>query len=100
MFPPNLRAIRVALAAVWVVGVVPVSAQPGAGEITGVVRDQAGAAVSGAAVTVTDTRRTFQRAAVSNGDGIYVVASLAPGDYRLQVELAGFKPVRREGVCL
>jgi hypothetical protein len=75
-------------------------AQTAAGEITGVVKDQAGAAVPGATITVTDLRTNLQRVAVSSGDGIYTAASLAPGDYRLDVKLAGFKPVRREGVRL
>ena len=64
------------------------------------VKDQAGAAVPGATVTVTDVRRNFQRLAVSSGDGVYTAAGLAPGDYRLDVELTGFKPMRREGVRL
>src|SRR5262245_33935396 len=76
------------------------SAQVAAGEITGVVKDQAGAAVPGATITITDTRTNRRRVAVSTSDGIYTAASLAPGDYRLDVELAGFKPVRREGVHL
>ena len=38
--------------------------------------------------------------AVSTGDGVYTAPSLAPGEYRLDVELAGFKPVRREGIRL
>ena len=37
---------------------------------------------------------------VSTGDGVYTAASLAPGEYRIDVELAGFKSVRREGVRL
>jgi len=68
------------------------------GEITGVVKDQAGAAVPGATITVTDTRTNLQRVVVSTSDGVYTAASLAPGEYRIDVELAGFKPVRREGV--
>ena len=88
------------MACAWLVGVLPAGAQAGAGEITGIVKDQAGAAVPGATITVTDTRTNLQRVAVSSGDGVYTAASLAPGDYRLDVELAGFKPVRREGVRL
>ena len=37
---------------------------------------------------------------MSTGDGVYTAPSLAPGEYRLDVELAGFKPVRREGIRL
>ena len=75
-------------------------AQTAAGEITGLVKDQAGAAVPGATITVTETRTNLQRVAVSTGDGVYTAASLAPGEYRLDLELSGFKPVRREGVRL
>ena len=96
----RLRSICLAMACAWLVGVLPAGAQAGAGEITGIVKDQAGAAVPGATITVTDTRTNLQRVAVSSGDGVYTAASLAPGDYRLDVELPGFKPVRREGVRL
>lgn len=89
-----------ALAAVCMAAAKPARAQTAAGEITGVVKDQDGAAVPGAAITVTDTRTNLERVVVSTGDGVYVVASLAPSEYRLDVELAGFKPVRREGVRL
>jgi hypothetical protein len=95
-----LGSICFAAACAWLVGVLPTSAQAGAGEITGLVRDQARAAVPGATITVTDTRTNLQRVAVSSDGGIYTAASLAPGNYRLDVELAGFKPVRREGVRL
>jgi hypothetical protein len=89
----------VVAAACWI-GASPAFAQTAAGEITGVVRDQAGAAVPGATVTVTETRTNRQRVVVSTRDGFYTAASLAPGEYRLDIELAGFKPMRREGVRL
>ena len=78
----------------------PHDAQTAAGEITGVVKDQAGAAVPGATITVTEMRTNLQRVVVSTGEGVYTAASLAPGEYRLDIELAGFKPVRREGIRL
>ena len=82
------------------VGASPAYAQTAAGEITGVVHDQVGAAVPGATITVTETRTNLQRVVVSTRDGVYTAASLAPGEYRLDVELAGFKPMRREGIRL
>jgi len=75
-------------------------AQTAAGEITGVIRDQGGATVPGATITVTETRTNAQRFVVSSGDGLYTAASLAPGEYRLEIALSGFRPVRREGVRL
>src|SRR5215510_10906913 len=90
------------LTAAWcgAAAVIPAGAQTGAGEITGLVKDEAGAAVPGATVTVTETRTNRQRVVVSTGDGVYTAASLAPGEYRLDIGLAGFKPVRREGIRL
>jgi len=75
-----------------------VRAQVGAGEITGVVRDQAGAVVAGATITVTEVNTNRRRVAVSTADGVYTAAGLAPGDYRVDVELSGFKPVRRGAI--
>ena len=69
---------------VWCVcgaAVTPVGAQTAAGEITGVVKDQAGAAVPGATITVTETRTNRQRVAVSTGDG--VVHRRQPGTGRV-----------------
>ena len=35
---------------------------------------------------------------ISSSEGVYTAPSLAPGEYRVDVELSGFKPVRRDGV--
>jgi len=78
----------------------PLFAQVAAGELTGLVKDPAGAAVPGATVTVTDIDRNVRRVVVSSADGVYRAASLAPGLYRVEVHLSGFKPVRREGIHL
>src|SRR5882672_3200377 len=78
----------------------PLYAQVAAGEITGIVKDQAGAVVPGATVTVTNVDTNRQRVVASSGEGVYAAPSLAPGRYRVDVELAGFKPVRREGIEL
>src|SRR5207237_2018733 len=51
-------------------------------------------------VTVTDLARNRTRVTVSTSDGVYTAAALAPGEYRIDVELAGFRPVRRERVRL
>src|SRR5215510_6553291 len=95
-------SLSIVLTVAWVCGaaVIPTRAQTAAGEITGIVRDQAGAAIPGATITVTETRTNLQRVVVSTSDGVYTAASLAPGEYRLEIELSGFKPVRREGVRL
>src|SRR5436190_22408444 len=76
------------------------AAQIGAGQITGVLRDDAGAVVPGATITVTETRTNRQRVVVSAGDGVYTAAGLAPGEYRLDIALSGFKAIRRDGIRL
>ena len=75
-------------------------AQVAAGEITGIVKDQAGAAVPGATITITDVSRNRQRVVTSSWNGVYTAPSLFPGDYRVDVELTGFKPLRRAGLHL
>ncbi|HEX7138799.1 MAG TPA: carboxypeptidase-like regulatory domain-containing protein, partial [Vicinamibacterales bacterium] len=91
---------RAALAVAFVLGCGAVSApaQVASGEITGIVKDQAGAAVPGATVTVTNVATNVSRVTVSTGEGAYAVSGLGPGDYRVDAELSGFKPVRREGI--
>jgi hypothetical protein len=75
-------------------------AQVAGGTITGIVRDQAGAAVPGASVTVTDINTNRQRVVASSGEGVYAAAGLVPGTYRVDAELSGFKPLRRTGIRL
>jgi len=77
-----------------------VRAQVAAGEITGFVKDQAGAPVPGATVTVTGIASNLRRVVTTTRDGVYTAASLAPGEYRIDVALSGFKPVRRAGIRL
>ena len=74
--------------------------QAGAGEITGMVRDQNGDRAPGATVTVTEMRTNSQRMVVSTRDGVYTAANLAPGEYRIDISLSGFKPVRQQGIRL
>jgi len=74
------------------------AAQVASGAITGVVTDQQGAPVPGATVTVTNAATGRQRVLVSNQDGVFAAATMAPGKYRVDVTLTGFKPVVQSGV--
>jgi len=98
----NPRSIRVViLGAFWLVAPeAPLLAQVGAGRIEGIVRDPEGAPVPGAAVTVTNVS-TNQARAISTGEGgVYVAPGLAPGEYRVAVQLTGFKPALHDGIRL
>ena len=83
-----------ALAPAQVVG------QVGSGALAGNVLDQAGASISGATVTMTAVGTNLSRTVITDSNGGYVVAGLAPGLYRLRVELNGFRPLTREGIRL
>jgi len=86
--------------ALLVAGAVPLRAQLGAGEITGTVTDQAGAALAGATVTVTHVATNRSRSVVTSRQGVYTAASLLPGEYRIDVSRAGFKQIQRTHVRL
>ena len=72
--------------------------QVAGGEIAGVVKDQGGVPTPGATITVTDVRTGRLRVVTSTADGLYVAPGLVPGDYRVDVELSGFKAARREPI--
>ena len=94
--------MRALFLAVWflVTASFPLLAQVAAGDITGIVNDQAGTAVPGATVTVTNIDTNRQRVVISSRKGVYAAQSLAPGNYRVDVELPGFKAERRAGIRL
>jgi Carboxypeptidase regulatory-like domain/TonB dependent receptor len=59
--------------------------------IGGTVKDSAGAIVSGANVTVTNTETGKSQQTVTGDEGFFRVSGLAPGKYTVTVELTGFK---------
>ena len=68
--------------------------------VTGTVRDQSGATVANAQVTVSAADRGINRETTSNGDGEYSVAALPPGSYDIAVTAQGFKKFLAKGVVL
>ena len=77
-----------------------VRAQQATGTITGTVKDPSGAAVAGAAVTLTDTERGTSLKAQTNADGIYSFPQLPISTYELRVEANGFQTSVRGGIAL
>jgi hypothetical protein len=86
------------------VGVVLVSALVGAqgstAQINGTVRDDSGAVLPGATVTVTQTDTGFQRNTTTAADGGYALPNLPVGPYRLEVALSGFRSYAQTGITL
>ncbi len=70
------------------------------GEITGVVTDASGSAVSGATVSVTNAGTGAIRRTATNSEGVYSFPALLPGAYSLKVEYQGFKSALRDGIQL
>ncbi len=69
----------------------PVSAQPPGAAVRGEVRDASGAIVPGATVTLAQSSTNLVRTTTTAPDGQYVIPSLPPGQYRLEIAQAGFK---------
>lgn len=68
--------------------------------LDGIVRDQSGAVIPGATITVVNTRTGISSTATTNGEGDFVAPFLLPGEYRATAEKQGFKKVVREGITL
>jgi hypothetical protein len=77
---------------------VPLVSQTTTGRILGTVRDQSGAALPAAIVTVTDVQRGITRTVTTDDAGEYVVPNLTPGIYTVRAESRGFKTVERPNI--
>ena len=80
----------------------PVHAQTSAtaADLVGVVTDATKGVLPGAVVTATNTETNQSRSATSQSDGRFSILALAPGTYRVSVELSGFAREVRESVTL
>jgi len=78
----------------------PGAAQAGRAELTGEVRDQAGAVVPGCRITVTETATNVAISVTTGSQGVYNVPYLPPGSYRILAEATGFRSSARDGVHL
>ncbi|HTK28747.1 MAG TPA: carboxypeptidase regulatory-like domain-containing protein [Vicinamibacterales bacterium] len=67
----------------------PLLAQ-GTGQVDGVVRDEQGGVLPGAAVTLRNQDNGVTRTVTTESDGRYLFAALSPGRYQLRAELSGF----------
>ena len=70
-------------------------AQAGTGSITGTVADSQGGALPGVTVTATNIANGAVRSTVTNATGSFNMPGLAPGNYIVKAELAGFKTYLR-----
>ena len=91
-----------ALALLFVVGFASLTTAQavtsGTGAINGRVTDTSDAVMPGVTVTITSPQQMGVRTAVSDADGTYRFTAVAPGDYTVVFELAGFSTIRNEGI--
>lgn len=97
--PPSLLSLSICL--LWYVwNPLAASAQVNTASLTGLVSDQSGAVVRGAAVTATNPATNVSRVTTTNESGYYSFPILHAGGYEVTVELRGFKKHVRDGVVL
>jgi Carboxypeptidase regulatory-like domain/TonB dependent receptor len=70
------------------------------GTVTGVVKDEKGGLVPGAAVKIVNVGTNTERTATTSSDGVYEITQLVPGNYRLEVEAKGFSKFVQEPVVI
>ncbi|HWZ29991.1 MAG TPA: carboxypeptidase-like regulatory domain-containing protein [Bryobacteraceae bacterium] len=77
---------------------VPVFSQEFRSTLSGAITDPTGAAVPNAKVLATEERTGTKLQTVSDAAGQYVLPFLAPGEYSISVQFAGFKEFIRKSV--
>jgi hypothetical protein len=70
------------------------------GSLRGRITDTKGAAVAGAAVTLTNTANNIRQTIAAGEDGSYVFARVVPGSYSIVAEKTGFKQTRRGDLAI
>ncbi len=92
--------IGVGLAVVMSGASAPALAQQGTSEITGRALDEQGAALPGVAIVVTNEDSGQYREATTSAEGVYHLAQMVPGRYRIVAKLEGFRAFERTGLVL
>jgi hypothetical protein len=75
-------------------------AQATTGQITGIVRDNAGATIPSATIKVTNTQTGLSQTATSSDDGLYRFVLLPPGVYNLTAEAANFTKTEQKDILV
>jgi hypothetical protein len=70
------------------------------GSISGTVKDQSGAAIVKASVTLVNSSTGVRQSANADARGTYTFPVLPVGNYVLEVSHPGFQPYRRTGIAL
>lgn len=91
----------VALTTAFATVATPVMAQQTTSDLRGVITDDSGAPISGARVSVTDTRTGTTRTATTDSQGRFSARNLSTtGEYRVSASAGGFQSEAVDGVRL
>lgn len=94
-----MRFARVVLVCAALFALSVVAQSPNAA-INGQVLDPSGGAIADAGIVIVNDVTGLQYTTKTNDEGIYVIANLPPGPYRLQVSKAGFKTLVKPDIIL
>ena len=75
-------------------------AQFDVGSLVGTIRDQSGAAVAGASITVTNTATNIETSTTSNGSGDYEVPSLHAGVYTISAKATNYAEAVAQNITI
>ena len=81
-------------------GAAPAAGQLTTGNIVGTVVDETGAALPGAAVTITNVSTGLSRTVITTDTGRYEATSLPTGPYEVTATMSGFGTAVRKGIDL
>ena len=70
------------------------------GKITGVVKDQSGSVIPGAAVVITNTQTGTKLNASTDQDGVFTFPVLSVGEYQIEVTSDAFQTFRKTGLAI
>src|SRR5262249_17131616 len=88
------------LVACLAVSSMPLQAQTFYGSVVGNVADSNGAVVPNARILLINLGTSERRALETDADGNFKFVNLVPGNYRVELEKAGFKRLTREPVVV
>ncbi len=94
---PKMRWVVLCVALMFVMAAAA-QAQSGSGTISGLVKDESGAAVPGVTVTATNTGTNAVTVATTNNEGLYSLRNLPLGTYSVSFSLTAFTPYTQEGI--
>jgi hypothetical protein len=102
MYQQRQSSLQLAIALLVAVlfGATAVSGQTINTNVSGTIKDQAGAAVPGAKVTLIDLSTKRETTATSNDQGFFTFSDVRAGNYQVTAERDGFRKTSVEGVVV